>query len=1001
MREIASIHRESQSLRGNLADILKDMSTIEHPKPSATAAAVSPITAATPMVTAGVPAATPAAATTGTGTAAGSSPSTALSAASTIDFLQSVDVVKTRILRCAGTLEEVDRWSKRERLVDQLFDRLTGPTADSEGGALTNATDASFQDLARIHTELANMRSIIDRFRTLGVAAVESDSRAANLAAYGKKLDHVAQMMLDQTMEAIATNTAPLSTPDEDGGAAGTGPPPVIARLRILRQVYGDTRQAAFESSYQLGKLKATLTHHLLDKYSGKSAAATFAPTALASWLPAFLDEVVRFTREEILFAQQTFDDDTTAKEGANRGDGKKMLVADEPSEAPRSSASFIYGALIAVLHSELIPLLSIWLNTYLTAHKASASIALLLPLWRTCVDHLGYPLSTLLLVPSDTASPLAAESSIAARHRLLLEMISQPFERYLVEYATIEKKALFASLEAMTFGGDSYEVVAVHVTDMHRGMIGATSDALTRCAELTQGALVEAIVSSMSEYYTEVTQRLLSLLRRLRRLAGLDAPPLASTPTIAVAAPVQKTPTGDGLGELMKDTSGTGVDGAQANESPFASFQGAFGLLRACRALQWDLFASHADEALLLRICTAELIQLVRTAEEERNPSLHPPTPARRLTATGTSTSQVKSAADLSRLLAQAFLVRHPDRLKALIAFLTAHFTPFHTAASATDASHGTQGLHAHHPGTPIVASSVASPAPTLAARSKYGFPPAPNSLTAGGSASSSAAAASSHLFPAAAALFDSFISSLHTLILDAMLKPIVAKLAAFHEWADIWVAKASGGMLSSIPLPSFSMQPSEYVLQVGEHLLTLVQQMEPYVTKQAEDDDEDVASSTPIGGDLAALPSSSHLPLHASSLLAASPPPPSYLEHDALYWLDLLSKGTFHHLLSAVQRLTYLSDRGAKQLACDVDYLVHVLAALGVAIPTAVARMQVWLAWNEAHAMQQVAAGMADEETRVDELTTEERQMMRHLIKARRFKQTEAEKHATARTQ
>lgn len=112
----------------------------------------------------------------------------------------------------------------------------------------------------------------------------------------------------------------------------------------------------------------------------------------------------------------------------------------------------------------------------------------------------------------------------------------------------------------------------------------------------------------------------------------------------------------------------------------------------------------------------------------------------------------------------------------------------------------------------------------------------------------------------------FETFVSTIKTMIYDTMFLEIRNKLRDLPQW-PVWNSESK---LSQLRLPSFSLQPSETMtqvcrtaqkavifnpgigshkifiiytcafMQVGEHLLTLVQQLEPF-TKAAEDEGDD----------------------------------------------------------------------------------------------------------------------------------------------------------------
>jgi hypothetical protein len=397
-------------------------------------------------------------------------------------------------------------------------------------------------------------------------------------------------------------------------------------------------------------------------------------------------------------------------------------------------------------------------------------------------------------------------------------------------------------------------------------------------------------------------------------------------------------------------------------------------------------------------------------------------------------SFSSSLSESSLARSMLVAFLLRHPPLQASLTAFVHRHLqlqqhpalmaqllTASQARAHETASANATTGL-VSHPATPagVSAASAGVGASIDGAGTKYGFPS--SSLTSPTSAGSNAAMAAdaaglgsspSHLFPRAAAAMDALVGSCHALLFDLMFKSVARLLAGFASWNHLWHAGATGAgekALSALALPSFSMQPSDYIIQIGEHLLTLVQQLEPYVKAEEEDEAEsglEVGRSGTTSSLVSELsPSFTAAVPTTSSALS----PPDYVESDALYWLSLLSRSTFRSLVSGVLSLRALSTRGARQLGTDVEYLINVLSALGLPMPPLVLKLAAWLALTEAQLAEALAQGgsktnalpvdsptstnaasVTAVEWRVDALTTEEKQMLRHLIRVRRFKTIE----------
>jgi hypothetical protein len=152
-----------------------------------------------------------------------------------------------------------------------------------------------------------------------------------------------------------------------------------------------------------------------------------------------------------------------------------------------------------------------------------------------------------------------------------------------------------------------------------------------------------------------------------------------------------------------------------------------------------------------------------------------------------------------------------------------------------------------------------------------------------------------------------EALLQEIRDLIYDYMFQVIRLKLDSFESW-PIWHEQSKSSLLK---LPVFSLQPSEYMTQVGEHLLTLVQQLELSANK-----------SDPEGEDAGESGSSDDTE------------PVALDGEDTSFWLDLISHGVCDELVNRVQTVERFTEKGGKQLACDVDYLANVLSALGLSI-------------------------------------------------------------------
>ena len=140
------------------------------------------------------------------------------------------------------------------------------------------------------------------------------------------------------------------------------------------------------------------------------------------------------------------------------------------------------------------------------------------------------------------------------------------------------------------------------------------------------------------------------------------------------------------------------------------------------------------------------------------------------------------------------------------------------------------------------------------------------------------------------------------HDMVADVLCKHVRKQLDGLPTWSD-WKSKGEKNVFS-LQLPTFDLQPKEYVTHVGEYLLTLIQHIEPYVEREKGFSPDNTRSS--------------------------AQPPQQPL--DSVYWISLVGKRTVALVVAAIRQIPYISEFGARQLVADVDYLTNVLTAIGL---------------------------------------------------------------------
>lgn len=106
-------------------------------------------------------------------------------------------------------------------------------------------------------------------------------------------------------------------------------------------------------------------------------------------------------------------------------------------------------------------------------------------------------------------------------------------------------------------------------------------------------------------------------------------------------------------------------------------------------------------------------------------------------------------------------------------------------------------------------------------------------------------------------------------------------------------WVEGADDAATKN--LASFSLQPSDYITVIGDHLFALVPSLELHINAHlvdAVDNDHD---------------------------------------GEIMLWLNKIVTATVDLLLDHIQKVKHLSGKGAKQLHVDIDYLLGIRKALG----------------------------------------------------------------------
>lgn len=149
------------------------------------------------------------------------------------------------------------------------------------------------------------------------------------------------------------------------------------------------------------------------------------------------------------------------------------------------------------------------------------------------------------------------------------------------------------------------------------------------------------------------------------------------------------------------------------------------------------------------------------------------------------------------------------------------------------------------------------------------------------------------------------------HQLAFDSVFLRIKQQLLLIPKM-DSWNTAGIGETLTD-DLPAFSLTPLEYISNIGQYIMSLPLNLEPFVTQED---------------------SALELALHAGKL----PFPPEQgddlpeLDNMADNWLGSIARATMETYCDAILQIPELTPHSTKQLATDMDYLTNVMDALGL---------------------------------------------------------------------
>jgi hypothetical protein len=176
-------------------------------------------------------------------------------------------------------------------------------------------------------------------------------------------------------------------------------------------------------------------------------------------------------------------------------------------------------------------------------------------------------------------------------------------------------------------------------------------------------------------------------------------------------------------------------------------------------------------------------------------------------------------------------------------------------------------------------------------------------------------------------------FLQKTHFLLFATLWEPIKSNL---HNVRNVYTLQLTNKVpaFQGLEVPEFSLSPSSNVHKVGEHLLTITQQMEMHVVQNLNSGrSQDLES---LGRMKGWIKSMEKYILEDVEPRFEFPSVEKHDEDDPIYlWVELLSKATLNYYVR-VEILSItpnsLGIQNAKQLLTDMEYFYNVLSAMGI---------------------------------------------------------------------
>ncbi|KAI9104586.1 oligomeric Golgi complex subunit 7 [Phlyctochytrium arcticum] len=226
--------------------------------------------------------------------------------------------------------------------------------------------------------------------------------------------------------------------------------------------------------------------------------------------------------------------------------------------------------------------------------------------------------------------------------------------------------------------------------------------------------------------------------------------------------------------------------------------------------------------------------------------------------------------------------------------------------------------------------------------------------------------------LFAPAASHLKNLTLKSQRFVFDTLFSVLEKQLHSVPEM-EVWnssTSKTAGPF--NLDVPQFSLSPLPYITRVGEHLLTLPQQLELYI------DDDALKFSIDT---LPYLSRNDSRPPTTDGAIDGD----DVVEDVAHLWISSVSRGAMTTYCDAIIRIVRLSPHGAKQLATDVGYITNVFAAMDIEPIPQLWRLHSLLSLPGADIRAKYALAIQKVyESKDDEFTFGDEKLVQHLLGA-----------------